>query len=123
MKSDIKEFFITPMDFYELDLSDKEMMLLARYMKPDIKGIFIPDEFLKLDLTHTEMLILAIYKSCTEEEPLKCCVYTNGNIAEMINVNVQTVKKAKKRLKKLGYIRTNGGIKTYYQGINKGNNE
>lgn len=122
MKSDIKEFF-TPMDFYELDLSDKEMMLLARYMKPDIKGIFIPDEFFKLDLTHTEMLILAIYKYCTEEEPLKCCVYTNQSIADMIKVNVQTVKRAKKRLRELGYIRTDGGIRTYYLGINKGNNE
>lgn len=122
MKKDIKEF-LTPMDFYELDLSDKEMMLLARYMKPDIKGIFIPDEFYKLDLNSTEREILAIYKYCTEEEPLKCCVYTNQQIAEILKVNVKTVKKYKKRLKELGYIRTDGGIRTYYQGINKGNNE
>lgn len=122
MKSDIKEFF-TPMDFYELDLSDKEMMLLARYMKPDIKGIFIPFEFLKLDLTNTERMMLAIYKYCTEEEPLKCCVYTNQSIAEILNVNVKTVIRAKKRFKNRGYIRTDGGIRTYYLGINKGNNE
>ena len=122
MKSDIKEFF-TPMDFYELDLSDKEMMLLARYMKPDIKGIFIPFEFYELGLTSTEREILAIYKYCTEEEPLKCSVYTNQRIADMIKVNVKTVIRAKKRFKELGYIRTDGGIRTYYLGINKGQNE
>ena len=86
------------------------------------KGVFIPDEFFELGLTDTEMIILAIYRYYTVEGNLKCCVYTNQNIADMTHKNVQTVIRAKKRLKERGYIRTNGGIKTYYQGINKGNN-
>ena len=83
------------------------------------RGVFIPDEFFKLDLTYAEILILAIYKYYTEEGELKCSVYTNQNIADIINANVKTVERAKKRFKKLGYIRTDGGIKTYYLGINK----
>ena len=86
------------------------------------KGVFTPDEFFKLDLTYAEMFILSIYKYYTEEGNLKCCVYTNQQIADIINANVQTVIRAKKRFKKLGYIRTNGGIRTYYLGINKEQN-
>ena len=86
------------------------------------RGVFIPDEFFKLDLTYSEIMILAIYKYYTEEGELKCSVYTNQNIADIINANVQTVKAAKKRLKELGYIRTNGGIRTYYLGIAEGKN-
>ena len=87
------------------------------------KALCIPFEFFKLGLTYSEIMILAIYKYCTEVGLLNCCVYTNQRIADMINVNVKTVKKAKKQLRELGYIRTDGGIRTYYQGINKGNNE
>ena len=85
-----------------------------------MKGVFIPFEFYELGLSDKEMMILAIYKYYTEEGELKCSVYTNQKIADMIKANVKTVIRAKKRFKKLGYIRTNGGIKTYYQGINKG---
>lgn len=88
----------------------------------DMKGIYIPLDFFKLELTSTEMIILAIYKYYTEEGKLKCSVYTNESIAEMINVNVKTVIRAKQRFKKLGYIRTDGGIRTYYLGITKGQN-
>ena len=86
------------------------------------KELFIPFEFFKLGLTYSEILILTIYKYCTEEGLLKCSVYTNENIAAFMNVSVKTVKKAKKRFKERGYIRTDG-IRTYYTGIAEGKNE
>ena len=87
-----------------------------------MRGIFTPFEFFELGLTRTEMDILAIYKYYTVEGDLKCCTYTNQRIADMIKVNVQTVKAAKKRLRELDYIRTDGGIRTYYTGIAEGKN-
>ena len=89
-------------------------------MKEKIKGVFIPIEFYELGLSDKEMMILAIYKYYTEEGELKCSVYTNQKIADIIKANVKTVIRAKKRFKELGYIRTDGGIRTYYLGINKG---
>lgn len=97
--------------------------LVMKNLDKKRKGVFVPDEFFELDLTHTEMFMLALYKYCTEEGELKCCVYTNQNIAEILKVSVKTVKKAKKRFKELVYIRTDGGIRTYYLGINKEQNE
>ena len=91
-------------------------------MKEKMKGVFIPFEFYELDLNSTEREILAIYKYYTEEGTLKCCVYTNQRIADFIKVNEKTVKRAKKRFKELGYIRTDGGIRTYYLGITNGQN-
>lgn len=82
-----------------------------------MKGIFIPDEFFELNLTHTEILVLSFYKYYTEKGKMKCCKQPNESIYTKLHISEKTFKKVKKHLKELGYIRTDGGIRVYYLGV------
>ena len=82
-----------------------------------MKGIFIPDDFFDLNLTHTEILVLSFYKYFTEKGKMKCCKQPNESIYTKLHISEKTFKKVKKHLKELGYIRTDGGIRVYYLGV------
>lgn len=82
-----------------------------------MKGIFIPDDFFELNLTHTEILVLSFYKYYTEKGKMKCCKQPNESIYTKLHISEKTFKKVKKHLKELGYIRTDGGIRVYYLGV------
>ena len=82
-----------------------------------MKGIFIPDEFFELNLTHTEIMVLSFYKYYTEKGKMKCCKQPNESIYTKLHISEKTFKKVKKHLKELGYIRTDGGIRVYYLGV------
>jgi hypothetical protein len=81
------------------------------------KGIWIPDEILqdtRLDLS--VKAVLAVYKYYTIEGELHCCVMTNEQIADKIGISIPTVQRAKRLLKKLKLIKSDGGIKVWYKG-------
>lgn len=82
-----------------------------------MKGFFIPLEFGKLKLTQIEEKLLATYRYYTLKGDYHHCALTNKKIAEMLYVNERSIKRAKKHLKNLGYIKTNGGIRVWYVGI------
>ena len=81
-------------------------------------GVYVPDEILKIDkLNMNERVVLSKYKYYTEKGEYKCCSLTCEQIADELNMSVWYLKKIKKHLKELGYIRTSG-IKVFYVGIN-----
>lgn len=82
-----------------------------------MNGVFIPFEFGKLKLNQTEEKLLGIYKYYTEEGDFHHCALKNSTLAEMLYVKERTIQYAKKHLKELGYIKTNGGIRVWYIGI------
>ena len=82
-----------------------------------MKGFFIPLEFGKLKLTQIEEKLLATYRYYTIKGDYHHCTLTNKKLAEMLYVNERSIKRAKKKLKELGYIKTNGGIRVWYVGI------
>lgn len=82
------------------------------------KGVFIPAEILGLkDLNLTEKIIYSIYYFYTFNGDGSCHL-TNETLATTLDITLVTFKKAKKRLKDKGYIKTNGGIKVEATGIN-----
>ena len=86
-----------------------------------MEGIFIPKEILKLkELTSTEKMVLALYKYYTEQGNYKCCSLTKPQIAEDLGISVDYMKKIKTHLKDLGYIKTDGGIRVIYVGVQGG---
>lgn len=86
-----------------------------------MEGIFIPKEFYKIkELNGIERDVLAIYKYYTENGNNKCCSLNNTQIAEFLNVSTRYLRMVKTHLKKLGYIRTDGGIKVTYLGVQVG---
>ena len=86
-----------------------------------MEGIFIPNEILKVkDLNITEKVVLSIYKYYTEQGKYKCCSLSKPQIADELGISVDYVKDIKKHLKELGYIRTDGGIRVIYLGIQGG---
>ena len=86
-----------------------------------MEGIFIPNEILKLkDINITEKVVLSIYKYYTEQGKYKCCSLSKPQIADELGISVDYVKDIKKHLKELGYIRTDGGIRVIYLGIQGG---
>ena len=86
-----------------------------------MEGIFIPNEILKLkDLNITEKVVLSIYKYYTEQGKYKCCSLSKPQIADELGISVDYVKDIKKHLKELGYIKTDGGIRVIYLGIQVG---
>ena len=83
--------------------------------------VFIPNEILKLkDINITEKVVLSIYKYYTEKGKYKCCSLSKPQIADELGISVDYVKDIKKHLKELGYIRTDGGIRVIYLGIQGG---
>lgn len=83
-----------------------------------MKGFFIPLEFGKLKLTQIEEKLLATYRYYTLlKNGYHHCALSNKKLAEMLYVNERSIKRAKKKLKELGYIKTNGGIRVWYVGI------
>ena len=83
-----------------------------------MKGFFIPIEFGKLKLTQIEEKLLATYRYYTLlKNGYHHCALTNKKLAEMLYVNERSIKRAKKLLKDLGYIKTNGGTRVWYVGI------
>ena len=83
--------------------------------------VFIPNEILKLkDINITEKVVLSIYKYYTEQGKYKCCSLSKPQIADELGISVDYVKDIKKHLKELGYIRTDGGIRVIYLGIQGG---
>lgn len=83
-----------------------------------MKGFFIPLEFGKLKLTQIEEKLLATYRYYTLlKNGYHHCALSNKKLAEMLYVNERSIKRAKKKLKDLGYIKTNGGTRVWYVGI------
>ena len=83
--------------------------------------VFIPNEILKLkDINITEKVVLSIYKYYTEQGKYKCCSLSKPQIADELGISVDYVKDIKKHLKELGYIRTDGGMRVIYLGIQGG---
>lgn len=88
----------------------------------ETKGVFIPREIIYMDdlKSMTEKAMLAIYQYYTEQGKYKCCTLTKPQIADELNISVNTVKEFKKHLKDLGYIRTEGKNKVFYVGVQQG---
>lgn len=83
--------------------------------------LLIPKEFYKnKELNGMERDVLALYKYYTENGNNKCCSLNNTQIAEFLNVSTRYLRMVKKHLKDLGYIRTDGGIKVIYLGVQVG---
>lgn len=75
------------------------------------KGIFTPLWISKdSNLSGNEKLLYSIYYYYTTNGKLGCCKIINEELANMINVNVRQLKRYKKHLIDLEYIKTNGGI-------------
>lgn len=86
-----------------------------------MKGIFIPQEFFQIeDLNYSEMIVLAVYKYYTEEGRYHCCSMTNEEIAKMLRMGERNLQTIKKHLKTMGFIKSDGGIKVKYVGIDRG---
>lgn len=97
----------------------QSIILVSNFFK--IMDVFIPDEILKIkDLNITEKVVLAIYKYYTEQGKYKCCSLSKHQIANELGISVDYMKDIKKHLVKLGYIRTDGGIKVIYLGVQVG---
>ena len=76
--------------------------------------LFIPSEFYKVkELNNTERVVLAIYRHYTFKSDEHCCTLTKKQIAEDLCISVDYMKKIKKHLKELGYIKTDGMNVTY----------
>lgn len=86
-----------------------------------MEGIFIPKEFYKdKNLNGLERDVLALYKYYTEKGKNKCCSLNISQIADILNVSTRYLRMVKKHLIDLGYIRTDGGIKVTYLGMQVG---
>lgn len=80
-------------------------------------GIFIPNEIKTLKTINlAEKVLLSIYWYYTNGK-LKCCKKTNEDIYNELMVSKNTFHRMKTHLKELGYIRTDGGIRVYYLGV------
>lgn len=89
----------------------------------ELEELFIPFEFYKTkELNSSERCVLAIYRHYTIEDEQHYCSVTNSQIADYLNISVVYVKKIKKHLKELGYIKTDG-TKVIYLGVKKHTNK
>lgn len=107
------------MKFFYLNIRDKTTYKMTTTNgENNGKGIFIPEKILGLkDLNLTEKIIYSIYYFYTFNGDGSCHL-TNETLATTLGITLVTFKKAKKRLKDKGYIKTNGGIKVEATGIN-----
>lgn len=81
--------------------------------------IFIPEEILKVEeLNNTESMVLSIYRYYTINGDLHYCTLKNEDICKMVRLKDESnLRRIKKHLKELGFIRTDGGIKVTYLGV------
>lgn len=62
------------------------------------------------NLNGNEKLLYSIYYYYTTKGKLGCCKIINEELASIIGVTVRQLKRYKKHLTDLEYIKTNGGI-------------
>lgn len=98
------------MKFFYLNIRDKTTYKMTTTDGENKeKGIFIPEKILGLkDLNLTEKIIYSIYYFYTTKGEGHCDL-ANETLASTLGIYLDTFKKAKKRLKDKGYIKTNGG--------------
>ena len=84
-----------------------------------MEGIFIPMEILKVEeINNTEKMVLSIYRYYTVNGNIHCCTLKNEDICKIVQLKDESnLRRIKKHLKELGFIRTDGGIKVTYLGI------
>ena len=84
-----------------------------------MEGIFIPMEILEVEeINNTEKMVLSIYRYYTVNGDLHCCTLKNEDICKIVQLKDESnLRRIKKHLKELGFIRTDGGIKVTYLGI------
>ena len=77
--------------------------------------LFIPLEFIKdKELNNTECIVLAIYRHYTFKSEQHCCTLSNKDVCDFVGLKeVSGLRKIKKHLKELGYIKTDGMNVTY----------
>ena len=77
--------------------------------------LFIPSRLLKnKELSITECCVLAIYRHYTLKTDQHCCTLSNKEVCDSIGLkDVRNLRRMKKHLKELGYIKTDGMIVTY----------
>lgn len=82
-------------------------------------GIFIPMDILEVEeLNNTEKMVLSIYRYYTLNGDLHYCTLKNEVICKMVSLKDESnLRRIKKHLKELGFIRTDGGIKVTYLGV------
>ena len=83
------------------------------------QGIFKPFEFYKIkELNSLDLDVLAFYRYYTLEGHNHCCEMSNEKICEKFygRFGVRNLRMIKKKLKDLGLIKTDGGIKVWYVG-------
>ena len=84
-----------------------------------MEGIFIPMEILEIEeINNTEKMVLSIYRYYTVNGDLHCCTLKNEDICKIVQLKDESnLRRIKKHLKELGFIRTDGGIKVTYLGV------
>ena len=84
-----------------------------------MEGIFIPMEILEVEeINNTEKIVLSIYRYYTVNGDLHCCTLKNEDICKIVQLKDESnLRRIKKHLKELGFIRTDGGIKVTYLGV------
>ena len=84
-----------------------------------MEGIFIPMEILEVEeINNTEKMVLSIYRYYTVNGDLHCCTLKNEDICKIVQLKDESnLRRIKKHLKELGFIRTDGGIKVTYLGV------
>ena len=89
-----------------------------------MEGIFIPMEILEVEeINNTEKMVLSIYRYYTVNGDLHCCTLKNEDICKTVQLKDESnLRRIKKHLKELGFIRTDGGIKVTYLGVKEDKN-
>lgn len=78
-------------------------MLIFNFMEE----LFIPLDFIRSkELSTTECFVLAIYRHYTFKSDEHCCTLPNKDVCKISRIGERQLKRIKKHLKELGYIRT-----------------
>ena len=74
--------------------------------------LFIPLMFLEnKELSCTECFVLALYRHYTLKTDQHCCTLSNKEVCNKVRLkDVRNLRRIKKHLKELGYIKTDGMI-------------
>lgn len=74
-----------------------------------MEDLFIPLDFIRSkELSTTECFVLAIYRHYTFKCDEHCCTLPNKEVCKIPRIGERQLKRIKKHLKELGYIRTDG---------------